>query len=355
MNGLRLAVSVLCFMAIANAERKAIRPPASPTAGPYSAGIVTDKFVFISGHVGPEPDGTFAPGDVRTQTRRCLELVHKVLREAGLDWSNVVSSTLYLTDIRTLPAADAAWREVFRSPYPARVEIESQLLIPEALSEVSVIAVRTDPRKTIYLRPPGWKEPAGPYSYGVLAEGVLFPSALRPDDPATGAFAANITDQAAQVKRNFEALLAVAKLTARDIVGSRVFAVQPSYGGRIRPGPGTAAALMNAYAPGHLIQAHMLAAKDRNVVLVAAMGVGATIQEQTRSALRSIELQLKEQGLTFANTVEATVWLRDPRHAAEMNAAYREIVKPDPPARATVRLAPVAEEALIEIVMTAMR
>jgi len=59
--------------------------------------------------------------------------------------------------------------------------------------------------------------------------------------------------------------------------------------------------------------------------------------------------------MTFADAVEAVVWLRDPRHADEMNAVYREIVKPNPPARATVRIAPIRPQALIEIMITVSR
>lgn len=347
---------LLCVAVAALGERKAIRPPASANAGPYSAGIVTDKFVYVSGHVGPEPDGRFALGDVKQQTRRCLELVHKVLVEAGLDWANVVSATLYLTDIRTLDAADAAWREVFRAPYPARVEIESTLLIAEALAEVSVIAARGDPRKTIYLRPPGWKEPGGPWSHGVYAEGVVFASTVRPVNPATGVFAGGTAEaQMDQVKRNMDALLAVAKLTEKELVGTRVFLSRPSMGARVRPGLGMGAVLMNPYAPGHLVQMHASADKAGAMALIGATGAGPGIREQTREALRRIEEQLKKLGMGWGNTVESTVWLRDARHAAEMNAVYREIVKPEPPARATVRLAPVDEDALIEVVMTAVR
>ena len=57
--------------------------------------------------------------------------------------------------------------------------------------------------------------------------------------------------------------------------------------------------------------------------------------------------------MTFADTVDAVIWLREPRHAAAMNEVYREIVKPNPPARATVRLSPNAAEGLIEIMMIA--
>ncbi len=390
----RWLLPLVCCAAVALAEKKAIRPPASVTAGPYSAGVLTGKHLYISGHVGPEPGGGFAPGDVKTQTRRCLELLGKVLDEAGLDYRHVVSTTLYLADIRTLDAADQAYRAVFTAPmFPARVEIESQLLIPEALVEVSAVAVRGDWRSAIYLKPPGWAEPRRPVSHGVLAGGTLFFSALRPVDPSTGALAGNtIEEQTTQVMQNQEAVLAVAGMKFADMAASRIYLTDSSYYGGLNEAykkfvtaPPPARATINAAAvePGHLLQVQSVAVKGSGKDRPAGEGItspihsysvkagdtvyitGMTgraadgtfarndIKAQTRQALAAIKEQLTRHGLTFADAVDAVIWLREPRHAAAMNEVYREIVKPDPPARATVRLSPNTADSLIEIMMIA--
>ena len=379
---------------VALAEKKAIRPPSGPTSGPYSAGVLTDKFLYVSGHVGPEPGGGFAPGDVKTQTRRCLDLVGKVLKEAGLDYSHVVSTTLYLADIRTLDAADAAYRDVFAGPhYPARTEIESQLLIPEALAEVSAVAVLGDPRASIYLKPDGWAEPKRPVSHAVLAGGTLFFSALRPVNPATGALAGDtIVEQATQVMRNQEAVLAAAGMKFADMTASRIYLTDSSYYTGLNDAykkfvtaPPPARATVNAapVEPGHLLQIQSVAVKGSGEGRPSGEGItspihsysvkagktlyitGMTgrapdgtyarndIKAQTRQALKTIEEQLARNGMTFADTVDAVVWLREPRHAGAMNEVYREIVKPNPAARATVRLSPNGAEGLIEIMMIA--
>jgi len=379
---LRFLLALGCCAAIALAEKKAIRPPAGPASGPYSAGVLTDKFLYVSGHVGPETGGGFAPGDVRTQTRRCLELVGKVLKEAGLDYKNVVSTTLYLADIRTLPAAESAYREAFGGHFPARVEIESQLLIPEALAEVSAVAVRGEARA---IQPDGWTK-AG----GILAEGTLFFSTLRPVDPVTGRLAGTtIEEQTAQVMRNQEAVLAAAGMKFEDMAASRINITDPSYYAGLNetykkfvtaPPPARATVLAAPFEPGHLLQIHSVAVKgsgkgrpagDSPIHSYSVMAgdtlyiTGMTgrapdgtfarndIKAQTRQALKTIEEQLKRHGMTFADAVDAVVWLRDPRHAAAMNEVYREIVKPLPPTRATVRLSPNSADGLIEIMMIA--
>lgn len=376
-------LALACCAAIALAEKKAIRPPAGPSSGPYSAGVITDKFLYVSGHVGPEPGGGFAPGDVKTQTRRCLELVGKVLKEAGLDYKDVVSTTLYLTDIRTLPAADSAYRDILGDKFAARVEIESQLLIPEALVEVSAIAVRSGNARPI--QPEGWTKPAG-----VLAEGTLFFSSLRPVAPATGMLAGTtIEEQTTQVMRNQEAALKAAGMKFDDMTASRIYITDPSYYAGLNeaykkfvtaPPPARATVLSAPVEPGHLVQIqsvavkgsganrpagdspiHSYSVKAGDTLYITGMTGRAPdgtfarndIKAQTRQALKTIEEQLKRHGMTFADAVDAVVWLRDPRHAAAMNEVYREIVKPLPPARATVRLSPNSADGLIEIMMIA--
>ncbi|MBY8883130.1 RidA family protein [Actinacidiphila acidipaludis] len=60
--------------------------------------------------------------------------------------------------------------------------------------------------------------PAGAYSQGVLAGGLLFTSGFGPQDPATGAVAGTVEEQTAQVLRNVRAVLAARGLTLDDVV-----------------------------------------------------------------------------------------------------------------------------------------
>lgn len=388
-----LAVLAILFQLSAFGQKKAIRPP-KPGGGPYSSGIESGELVYVSGHVGPEPGGGFAPGDIRTQTRRCLELVGKVLTEAGLTHEHVVSATLYLTDIRTAGAADAAWREFFKRDYPARTDLESQLLIPEALVEVSAVAVKDLSRKRI-IRPEGWLEPSRPISHAVEAAGTLYFSGLRPVDPVSGKLAGDtIQAQTEQVMKNQEAILKAAGMTFADMAATRIYLTEPpDYAGLnevyrkfvTAPPPARATIQTAPVEPGHLVQLQSVAVKGsgegrptgegitspihsysvkagRKLYITGMTGRQADgkfargdIRAQTRQALKTIEEQLTRHGMTFADTIDSVVWIRDGRLATAMNEVYREIVKPDPPARATVRIAPSSSEALIEIMMIASK
>ena len=82
--------------------------------------------------------------------------------------------------------------------------------------------------------------------------------------------------------------------------------------------------------------------------------VSEDIQEQTRRVLDSVTAILKAEGLTLANVVKTTVFLRDMKDFEPMNEVYRSFFPENPPARSCVR-AEVAIAADVEIEAIAMK
>lgn len=76
---------------------------------------------------------------------------------------------------------------------------------------------------------------------------------------------------------------------------------------------------------------------------------GITIEEQTKAVLDHIGEKLKSQGLTHDDVLMSTVYLKDLNDFAAMNRIYGEYFKTNPPARATVQVARIPRDALIEI------
>lgn len=192
--------------------------------------------------------------------------------------------------------------------------------------------------------------------------------------------------------RNQAAVLAAAGMKFADMAASRIYITDSSYYTGLNeaykkfvdaPPPARATVVAAPFEPGHLVHIQSVAVKGSGENRPTGEGISSPIHSysvkagdalyitgmtgrapdgtyarndiraQTRQALRTIEEQLTRHGMTFANAVDAVVWLRDPRHAAAMNEVYREIVKPLPPARATVRLSPNSADGLIEIMMIA--
>ncbi len=82
---------------------------------------------------------------------------------------------------------------------------------------------------------------------------------------------------------------------------------------------------------------------------------GATIEEQTKLVLDYIGTKLKSQGMTHDNVVMSTVYLKNLNDFAAMNRVYAEVFKTAPPSRATVEVARLPRDALIEIAVIAAK
>lgn len=82
---------------------------------------------------------------------------------------------------------------------------------------------------------------------------------------------------------------------------------------------------------------------------------GTTIDEQTRLVLDYIGAKLRSQGLGFENVVMSTVYMKNLNDFATMNKIYAEYFKSQPPARATVEVARLPRDVLIEIAVVAAK
>jgi 2-iminobutanoate/2-iminopropanoate deaminase len=82
---------------------------------------------------------------------------------------------------------------------------------------------------------------------------------------------------------------------------------------------------------------------------------GTTIEEQTRLVLEYIGAKLKSQNLAYENVVMSTVYLKNLNDFATMNRIYAEFFKTQPPARATVEVARLPRDVLIEIAVVAAK
>jgi 2-iminobutanoate/2-iminopropanoate deaminase len=105
-----------------------------PSTMPFSQGVRAGNLLFVAGQVG-SGDG------VGEQTRVALDRVRTVLAEVGADLTNIVSATVFLTDVDDFGAYNEAWVEAFGSHRPARATVRADLMGPGLLVEVQAIAV----------------------------------------------------------------------------------------------------------------------------------------------------------------------------------------------------------------------
>ena len=117
---------------------------AKPIRGYYSncVRVSAGPLLFISGQVALDPDGHIVgKGDVRAQTVQVLENIRTILRANGADMQDVVSVTVYVTDIGFLDRITDIRLQYFPSDGPSSAIIEiAKLAMPELLIEISAVA-----------------------------------------------------------------------------------------------------------------------------------------------------------------------------------------------------------------------
>jgi len=123
-------------------------PLSSATAtavGPYSHGIASDPFVFLSGQTPLDPaTGDLALGGIGAQTAQCFTNLFGVLADANLDESDVVKVNVFLTDMDDFAAMNDVYAQRFSEPYPGRTTIGVAALPLNASVEIELIARRRD-------------------------------------------------------------------------------------------------------------------------------------------------------------------------------------------------------------------
>jgi 2-iminobutanoate/2-iminopropanoate deaminase len=125
-------------------SKKIISTAKAPGAvGPYSQATEAAGLIFVSGQLPIDAaTGEFVPGGIKEQTSQVLKNVGYILEEAGLNFSNVLKSTVYLSDIANFGEMNEVYAKFFNEPYPARVAYAVVSLPKGALVEIDVIAAR---------------------------------------------------------------------------------------------------------------------------------------------------------------------------------------------------------------------
>jgi 2-iminobutanoate/2-iminopropanoate deaminase len=112
----------------------------------YSQGFQVGEMLFITGQlpVDPATNLVVGDGDITLESRQVMRNMMAVLDEAGFSAADVVSATVYLTDINTLDTFDAVWQEYFpdADAYPSRAVVEVSALVLGIQLEISAIAIR---------------------------------------------------------------------------------------------------------------------------------------------------------------------------------------------------------------------
>ncbi|QIK61470.1 RidA family protein [Dysgonomonas sp. HDW5A] len=124
--------------------KKVISTNNAPAAiGPYSQAIEVNGTLYASGQIPIDPaTGDFVAGGIKEQTEQVFKNIKAILAEAGLTTSNIVKTTVLLSDIANFAAMNEVYATQFEGTFPARSAFAVRDLPKAAMVEIEIIAVR---------------------------------------------------------------------------------------------------------------------------------------------------------------------------------------------------------------------
>ena len=123
-------------------SNQVISTPLAPAAlGPYSQAIKAGNTVYCSGQIPINPaTGTIDAVTVEDQTRQAITNLKNVLEAAGGGLSNVVKTTVFISDMNDFAAVNGVYAELFGDTKPARSCVEVSRLPKDVKIEIEAIA-----------------------------------------------------------------------------------------------------------------------------------------------------------------------------------------------------------------------
>jgi len=123
-------------------SKKIIHTAAAPAPiGPYNQATVAGNLLFISGQIALVPaTGELNNATVGTETRQVMENLKAILTAASADFSHVVKTTIFLSDMNLFAEVNEIYGSYFTSDFPARETVAVKGLPKNVNVEISMIA-----------------------------------------------------------------------------------------------------------------------------------------------------------------------------------------------------------------------
>ena len=357
--------------------------------GPHSPAVKASGLVYVSGTFAQDSSGAIVgKGDVGAQTRRTLERMREILSAAGSSLDQVVAVTVFLKAQSDFAAMNDAYRGFWSTDPPTRTTVITDLVLADALVEMSMIAVPAGAERVV-VHPATWVKSPSPYSYAIRSGDMLFMAGLVARNGRDNSFVeGDVAVQTKVVLDNATELLKAAGMGTEHVVSSKVYLTDPAsfqqmntaYRGFFSSSPPARATVKAGLAgPQANVEITLLASSAKRAVisdgrpanpnLSAAIRSGSRVHvsgmlgntadnqgdtsKQTAETLTRIRQTLQAAGCSPADVVDAVVYLTDVKNFGAMNDAYRPFFERNCPARTTIGAGLVVPDGLVEIMVTA--
>jgi reactive intermediate/imine deaminase len=388
-------IAATVAMTSAQSTRQVVN--AGPSLGlPFSSAVKAGGLIYLSGAIAADANGKTS-GDIKEQTTQTLDGLAATLKASGSSMPMVASVMVYLKNAADFAAMNDVYKTYWPKDPPTRTTVVATLARPEALVEISMVAVPAAGERRV-VHPSDWIASPNPYSYGIQTGNTLFLSGLvSRNGHDNTAVKGDITTQTKTVLDNGAAILRAAGMSYADVVSARVFlpdaSVFQSMNATYRPyfpatPPARATVKAGLTSADYLVEITMVAVKDAsrtalttpnadgsagtaNPNLSSAIRAGnrlfvsgtlgntpankGDVKAQTTEALARIGRTLKAAGFDWGSVAEGMVYLPDIARFADMNDAYRSVFSKDFPARTTIQAGLMGADATVEIMVTAVK
>jgi 2-iminobutanoate/2-iminopropanoate deaminase len=112
--------------------------------GPYNQAVVAGDFIFVSGQVAIDPaTGELVLDDIKTETTLVMENIKAILTAAGITFSHIVKTTIFLKDMASFAQVNEVYGSYFTDNFPARETVAVAGLPKNVNVEISVTALKS--------------------------------------------------------------------------------------------------------------------------------------------------------------------------------------------------------------------
>lgn len=110
--------------------------------GPYSQAVIANGFLFASGQIAFDPaTGELVLSSIEEETKQVMENIKAILDEAHIDFSHIVKTSIFLSDMDLFAAVNQVYGSYFTADFPARETVAVKTLPRSVNVEISITAV----------------------------------------------------------------------------------------------------------------------------------------------------------------------------------------------------------------------
>lgn len=361
---------------------------AGPAQFPFSQATRADGLIYVAGTI-------VAEGDIRNQTAKVLQSIDQTLQKAGSSLAMAASMQVYIKSAADFAAMNEVYRTFWKADPPARTTVVSDFVVPNALIEISAVAIPNGGERQV-IHPASWMKSPNPYSYGIKSGSTLFMAGLVSRNGKDNSVVEGpMGVQTKAVLENAAEILKAAGMTVDNVVASKVFITDVARFQEMNEAyrsvftkepPARATVVAPLMGAANVVEITLTASSlpkqvfttpaadgspgKPSPILSSAVKVGNRLylsgllgntpankgnaEAQTTELLARVGRTLQVAGFGWGDLADAVVYLPDTANFDAMNRAYRSAIK-EFPARAAVKAGLVSADGLLEIMFVASK